>query len=325
MTAQTTGPRSLLIAGLPRCGTTLLATFLASQRHVSFLTDYVTSFTVAASQLGIHDWRAPLDRTQRRIALAMVRDELLRFRHPVLVGIDGFETLRDLHEALLRELARPEDRVVGHKLLLSAEQIPPLVEQTTSTIVVLYRDPRDAALSYFHRTGGGVEVYLERWLDMVRLAKTFHHPRFIAIQYETMVSAPTTALGGLADRLGLELDAERTSLVFNRGAAGSMPWAGNASDGHAAGPFEAYAIGRWRNAPASPIVRYAACTCRRELRQLGYPEGPSMSLLETSRWHAHRTTHQLIRHADRSWERSRARLLSLAAPTLRARSDQEMS
>lgn len=318
MTAQTTGPRSLLIAGLPRCGTTLLATFLASQRHVSFLTDYVTSFTVAASQLGIDDWRAPLDRTQRRIALAMVRDELLRFRHPVLVGIDQFETLRDLHEALLRELARPEDRVVGHKLLLSAEQIPPLVEQTTSTIVVLYRDPRDAALSYFHRTGGGVEVYLERWLDMVRLARAYHHERFLPIRYEAMVSTPAAALRRLSDALRLELDSERASLVFDRGAAGSIPWRGNSTFEDASRPFEAHAVGRWRGAAGSPIVRYAAWTCRRELQQLGYPEGPPMSIVETSRWRAHRAAHRLAKHADRSWERSRARILALAAPKLRA-------
>ncbi len=318
MTAQTTGPRSLLIAGLPRCGTTLLATFLASQRHVSFLTDYVTSFTVAASQLGIDDWRAPLDRTQRRIALAMVRDELLRFRHPVLVGIDQFETLRDLHEALLRELARPEDRVVGHKLVLSAEQILPLVEQTDSTVVVLYRDPRDAALSFFHRTGGGVESYLERWLGVVRLARTFHHPRFIAIRYETMVSTPTHALGGLANSLGLELDLERADLVFDRGAAGAMPWGGNSTEQEAARPFDAHAVGRWRSALGSPIVRYAAWTCRRELEALGYPDGPTMSLAEAWRWRAHRTAHALVRRADKRWEKSRARILALAGPDVRA-------
>ena len=49
----------LIIAGVPRCGTTVLAAFLRTQRGVTFIPDYLQSVHQAALNLGVH-WSQPL-------------------------------------------------------------------------------------------------------------------------------------------------------------------------------------------------------------------------------------------------------------------------
>lgn len=309
--------RSLIIAGLPRSGTTLLSTFLASQARCTFVTDYLGAFSEALDHLHV-DWSTALTTTQRRVALAIVRDQLLRFRHPVLVGVDAFSTVAELHALVLEELARPNDLAVGHKLLLSHDRISAILAQTRLTVVVLYRDPRDAAVSYFHRVGTGVEGYLEEWRHTVTLLERTRHPRLFGLRYEDLVRAPERTLRPLFDALRLTLDPSRAALTFNRGPAGQTKWQGNASFEAPQRPFDPSAVERWRTMPDSPIVRYAAWTCRRELARVGYEPGPSMSKREAARWTAHRTAWDLVRRADRRWERGRAQILDLFAPPLRA-------
>ncbi|MEY2936227.1 MAG: hypothetical protein RL033_6976, partial [Pseudomonadota bacterium] len=101
---------------MPRSGTTLVATLLAGQRGVQFLTEYFPAFLEAQRRLR-KSWNAALDLSERRIALALIRDQFLRVRHPVLVKQDAFSTLDELHRAVLAELASAQDRWLGHKLL----------------------------------------------------------------------------------------------------------------------------------------------------------------------------------------------------------------
>lgn len=311
--------RALVVAGLPRCGTTLLSTFLAGQRHVTFLTDYLSSFTDALSTPGV-SWDTPLTLTQRRVALAKVRDQLLRFRHPVLVSPSGFTTVAELHRGVLAELARAGDRVVGHKLVLDAPDIPAFLAGTACTTVVLYRDPRDAALSWFHRVGGDVEGYLERWLRMIRLVREVASPRFVALGYEDLVRSPAQALAGLFAQLGLPLDVERAELVF-RGPRGSLPFQGNAGVGKRRVPFDARALGQWRSRMDSPVVRYAATVASAELERLGYEAGPTIGHREALRWRLHRRAHRFMDSADRVWRRTRAQVLTHVAAPLRPNPD----
>ena len=308
--------RVVVIAGLPRSGTTLLATFLASQPHTTFVTDYVASFTDALTRLGV-GWTSSLDPTQRRVALSIVRDNLLRFRHPVLVRADAFATMRALHEAVMDELAKPDDVAVGHKLVLDAPEVAAMVHDTAAIVIVLYRDPRDAAVSYFHTTGVGVEHYLERWRRVVTMLRVTKHPRLFAIRYESLVTRPDVALAPLFRALGLPLDVAHAELKFRRGPGGDVPWRGNATFGDPRPAFDAGAVERWRTMTSSPIVRYAAWTCRRELADLGYPPGPDIPRLEAARWARQRATHVALGASERWWERQRTRLVSVLAPPLR--------
>lgn len=307
--------RTVIVAGLPRCGTTLLSTFLAAQPFCTFLTDYLGSFTDALAFLQV-GWRTPLDLTQRRVALAKVRDQLLRFRHPVLVRPESFFTVAELHHAVLAELAKPGDRVVGHKLLLSQREVAALLEHTDHHVVVLYRDPRDAALSWYHRTGGGVEGYLERWRRMVRYLEHTSSPRLFPLRYEAMVERPTETLRPLFDALGVPLSLERRELVF-RGPSGAVRFTGNAGSGTDRAPFDARAIEGWRAHLDSPVVRYAAAVTARERDRLGYPPGPPLARSERARWHAHRAAHEVAAQVDAWWKRRRADVLARIAPPLR--------
>ncbi len=300
--------RPLIIAGLPRSGTTLLSTFLASQARCTFITDYLPSFSEAREHLRVR-WNTPLTQTQRRIALAIVRDQLLRFRHPVLVGVDSFRTLTELHLAVLDELAQPDDLVVGHKLLLSAEDIRATLAETDLNIVVMYRNPRDAALSYYLRTGGGVEAYLRDWREAIALMHRSHDSRLFPIRYENLIGSPESTLSPLFGALALPLDVRRTALSFDRGPAGRVPWKGNASFAPPERTFNPSVAGRWRENQDSPIVRYATWACRHELSLMGYPRGPLIPRAERLRWEIHRLAHRTAARVDVAWRDARAAAL----------------
>jgi hypothetical protein len=261
----------LLIVGLPRSGTTLLATLLGAQPRIHFMTDYFPAFAEALHRLG-KGWNDELSQSQRRIALALVRDQFLRVRHPVLVKQSAFATIDDLHRLVLAELRSADDAWVGHKLLMSPELLRATLEQTSVRCLLLLRDPRDAALSYFHRTGGGVERYLRTWCDAVRACRELEtHPRLLALRFEDLIGAPERTLERVGEWLGIGLDARVPELEFRRSRAhGGTRWEENSAFDDVSGRFARQPIGRWRAHASSPIVRYAAWAARGELTPLGY-------------------------------------------------------
>jgi hypothetical protein len=263
--------RRVIIAGLPRSGTTLVATLLAAQPGITFLTDYFSSFADVLERLGKR-WDGALSVSERRIALAVVRDQFLRVRHPVLVRANDFSTLDELHRLVLRELAAASDVWVGHKLLLGARQLRALLEQTDVYALVMLRDPRDAALSYFHRTGGGVERYLRTWCDTVRLWGALReHPRLLVLRFEDLVAEPERTVGRLGAWLGHAIDPRPAQLQFQRSRAhGSVGWQENSAFGDVKERFDAQSLGRWREREQMPLVRYASWVARSHLEELGY-------------------------------------------------------
>jgi hypothetical protein len=278
-------PQRLIIVGLPRCGTTLVATLLGAQPGVHFLTDYFPAFTDLLQRLG-KSWNAPLSVGERRIALALVRDQFLRVRHPVLVGLDNFGSIDELHRLVLAELAAKGDRWVGHKLLLEADGLRAALSQTELSCLLLVRDPRDAALSYFHRTGTGVERYVRVWREMVQASRELEgHPRFARLRYEDLILSPLVTLRRLGAWLGLEIDPEVPELVFRRSQAhGATEWRENSAFQDVSRRFDSRPLERWRRQPASPIVRYAGWATRHELGELGYASAAAPSARDRLRF-----------------------------------------
>lgn len=269
--AEAIGFRRLILAGMPRSGTTLVATLLAGQRGVHFLTDYFPAFLEAQRRLG-KTWDAALQLPERRIALALIRDQFLRVRHPVLVKPDAFTTLDELHRAVLAELASAGERWVGHKLLLPPSDLKASLEQTDMYCLLLLRDPRDAALSFFHRTGGGVELYARTWRDTALMCRQLAgHPRLLALRFEDLLEDPPATLQHLGKWLSVDIDAGLGQLHFQRSRAhGSTEWRENSVFQDVKGRFDRKPIGRWREQPDSPIVRYTAWVTRGELPPWGY-------------------------------------------------------
>jgi len=263
--------KRLIIVGLPRSGTTLVATLLGAQPGIHFLTDYFPAFTEALQRLE-KPWNGPLSPSERRIALALVRDQFLRVRHPVLVKLDGFATIDELHRRVMEELGSQTDGWVGHKLLLGPEFLRAILEQTDVHCLVLFRDPRDAALSYFHRTGAGLEGYVRNWSATVRVWHELRAcPRLLGLRFEDLVVEPERTLQRLGDWLGQTLDPRVSALRFRRSEAhGATPWAENSAFQDVRARFDRQPVGRWMAQPESPIVRYAAWATRAAQPLLGY-------------------------------------------------------
>lgn len=278
----------LILAGLPRSGTTLVATLLAAQPQIHFLTDYFPAFLEAQRRLG-KPWNAPLEPSERRIALALVRDQFLRVRHPVLVKLDAFASIDELHRRVLQELAAPGELWLGHKLLLSPAELRATLEQTDLRCLLLIRDPRDATLSFFHRTGGGVELYARNWRDTARLCRELvGHPRLLALRFEDLIAEPESTLGRLGAWLGVAIDAQVGQLHFQRSRAhGATEWRENSAFQDVSGRFAREPVGRWKNqgdALAREITRYAAWVTRAELAAFGYEPAGSRSAREQARF-----------------------------------------
>ncbi|HET9955199.1 MAG TPA: sulfotransferase [Polyangiaceae bacterium] len=275
----------LLIAGLPRSGTTLLATLLAAQRGIHFLTDYFPAFLEAQRRLH-KTWRSSLNASERRIALALVRDQFLRVRHPVLVKLNAFSSIDELHRLVLAELVSGEDHWVGHKLLLSPPQLRATLEETDLHCLVLLRDPRDAALSFYHRTGGGIEAYANNWRDTARACRELQgHSRLLTLRFEDLVAEPEATFRRLGSWLQLELDPQMAQLRFQRSRAhGTTEWHENSAFQDVTARFDRKPIGRWTLQPESLIVRYAGWVTRRELASWNYAPADRYSAGEQLRF-----------------------------------------
>ncbi|MCC6876744.1 MAG: sulfotransferase [Sandaracinaceae bacterium] len=300
--------KRLVIAGMPRCGTTLLATLLDSQPGCFFLTDYLPAFHEAKRRLRV-GWQTALSLPQRRVALAIARDQLLRMRHPLLLGPDRFRTLDELHRLVLEDMCGASSIVAGHKVVLDAPDVRELLRETDVHVVICYRDPRDAALSYWHRVGGGVESYLETYKRMIALVLERPSPRLFAIRYETLAEDREHALASLAATLGLTLWAP-TELSFHPGPKGRVEWSGNSAfeDGNSQE--------RWRGHEQSRIVRYAAHVCAAEIGTLGYAPGPALSARERARWARQRWVTRADRRASDLFTRGLEAIRRRFAPEL---------
>lgn len=263
--------KRLLMVGLPRSGTTLLATLLAAQPHVRFSTDYFPAFLEVLTRIGKR-WGDALTPDERRLALAVVRDQLLRARHVVLVRADDFATLDELHRAVMDELAAPTDRIVGHKLLMRADELQATLEQTDIHCLLAYRDPRDAALSFQQRTGGGVEHYLHNWRQMLtRFVAGPRHPRLLPLKFEALLLEPERTLERVGSWLGVPISAHVPELRFVQSRAGAaVTWRENSAFDDVAQRFDPRPIGRFKSRLDSPVVRYASFVTRRELARFGY-------------------------------------------------------
>jgi hypothetical protein len=305
----------LILAGLPRSGTTLVATLLAAQPQIHFLTDYFPAFVEAQRRLG-KAWNAPLDASERRIALALVRDQFLRVRHPVLVKLDAFASIDELHHRVLQELAAAGELWLGHKLLLSPAELRATLEQTDLRCLLLLRDPRDATLSFFYRTGGGVELYARTWRDTARLCRQLvGHPRLLALRFEDLIAEPDATLMRLGDWLGVGIDAQVGQLHFQRSRAhGATEWRENSAFQDVSGRFAREPVGRWKNqgdSLARDITRYAAWLTRHELTAFGYEPAGTISAREQARFaclqaleRTERWAHDSVHGASR-WLRGR--------------------
>ena len=68
--------RRVVTVGMPRSGTTLLASFLNAQAGITFRADYLGAFQEIQSRLGL-GWQHAMNASQRRVALALMREQII--------------------------------------------------------------------------------------------------------------------------------------------------------------------------------------------------------------------------------------------------------
>jgi len=305
----------VVIGGLPRCGTTLLASLIHQQPGARFVTDYVRWFLVAMERLGV-GWRTRLSLSERRVTLALARDEWLRHRHVVAVGLDDFGTVDELHRLIARELRTHGERAIGHKTVLTPGALDALLEGTDIRVVVLVRDPRDAVLSFWHRTGTDAERYIAQWNAMARYALTAASPRFRLVRYEDLVASPRDVLASMSEWWRGEANLP-DRLSFARGdRRREVAWTDNSAFGALKARFDSAPVGRWRERRSSPLVRYAAVNCAEVAERLGYAiEQPRLG--DRLRFSLHELAWSADHRLAGAVENLRHRVLETVAPRLR--------
>lgn len=305
-------PNRLMIAGLPRCGTTLLASLLNQQRGCRFVTDYVSWFRDACERLEV-EWDEPLTLAQRRVCLALARDSWIRLRHPVLVTTEQFSTVDELHQAIAEELLQKGTRAVGHKTLLTPEQIESTRLHTDIHLVIMVRDPRAAALSYWHRVGGGIEGYVSDWKKTVRYARDARLGVTL-VRFEDLVERTETTLGKITQLWG-EQPTLPTKLSFDGGPS-SVDWKENSAFGDVVERFDRTPLERWKASAESPIVRYADAVCVTEMNRLGYQRLSGHGVGARVRLRLHERFWALDQLAEASIRRLRHSMRARLAPPL---------
>lgn len=322
------GVSRLVIAGMPRSGTTLLATLISAQRDCLFLTDYLQSFPRAARRLGVR-FGQPLGRSERLVVLAWVRDELLRLGHPLLAEPDAFGSLAELHRRVMDELGDDSHSLVGHKMVVEPEQLEQLLTETDLFVIVMMRDPRDAALSYWHRVGRGVEPYIDSWRQTFSLLREHQNaPRLLQLRFEDLITRPEATLDQVSRLVGVKMRLPTDTLHFRTSpSSGGTRWEENSAFRDVDRRFDSKAIGRWRDHLGSPVVRFAAWSCEREIPLIGYPPTPDgvLDLRDRLRFTGHavvRRGHERLRDTTATLAR---RVRNRLAPPIRHRGDQENS
>lgn len=310
---MTDRPLRVVIAGVPRCGTTLLASLLQQQPGVHFETHYTQWFADALRNLG-RGPDGPLVRSERAAILASAKHGWSRLGHGLRVGVDDFECVDGLHAAIAAELAA--EPVFGHKLVVGASSIRSLLRGSDVHMILVVRDPRAAALSAWSLWRENLEGYLHRWKQLVGLGAASTHPRLRLVRYEDLVRAPGPTLEQITRWWGAT-PVVPDELTLSQEKAGQVqPWVHNSAFGDVEDVLSDAPLERWRESRSSPVVRYAWAVAGDLASRLGYVPIP-MSTAEKARWRAHETAWLFERRVWYATSRLRDKVRSRLVPPVR--------
>lgn len=238
-------PRPLIIAGMPRSGTSLLRRLCNGHPQMRVTAEFGNyqfagrPFAEYAQGVARRLWlikgrwpidddgrvpaRSRLDRTRKYLQNVLTNGtvataHLLRLAKrgpgPVTLGAIVAATEK-----------RPETRIVGDKLPQYILRMPRLAKMPNLLRVVIYRDCRDVTSSYLRKVrgdwegtrwaqkSGTAEALAHKWVHMIGIMEQFAGSVFI-VRYEDLVQTPELELRRLAEWLSVDPDGFTMSSVF---------------------------------------------------------------------------------------------------------------
>ena len=295
----------MLVVGLARSGTSLVANLLNAQDGVTVYPDGVSAPLQAAQMTG--GFASPLDDRQRNAALAALKHEHSYLGLTTSLTPADFTTAGELYTKALDELAAdPDDGVVGHKVtgLWAIDPVLQwLVRDTDIRCVCVIRDPRGMALSQAHFVRNRLSPPEEWNAAAAALRRLADHPNVVALRFEDVLASPAETLAPVADLLGLDdLDTELPTLRHK-----DHDWIENSSFHDVRRPFDPAPAERWRDHCEFHLVRMMGWDCRAELARWNYPPFPTrLALAERLRFARRRTLMSLRRTLSSTANRLRS-------------------
>jgi hypothetical protein len=250
-------PPRLLIVGMPRSGTTLVAENIAGAGLASIgpETDFYARYywrIRSALHAGTRE-RVDLSREFRR--------DLDEFGYRAGEGLNCWSSPSDF---LFRHLEQslPKDVVVGEKTPKHAEWVlRALAEDERVRVVFLVRDPRDVlrSLDRVPWTTSSSARRVARWVHYARLADRVHHryrQRALVVRFEDWVNATERWLRQVGLLLGTERMADGGVLLEASGRtfrSSSEPWKSKALQ-----PTDSRRAFAWRAEPGPDTMAIGA-------------------------------------------------------------------
>ncbi len=298
---ESTGVKRLLVTGVNRSGTTMLANFLNAQPEVVVIRDFFKSLFWTSRQLHIERIDQELGKRARNVLLAELKAEASG------MGQSGFDRLKpdfsSLQELYYRGLdvlsaQNPSAAVIGTKVTRCGMWMAELLAKTDLRIIHMTRDMRDVLLSAKNRFADySLHHYLALYARDAAAARALEHPRLIKIRFEDLILEKDRIVPLISRFLGSTITTDLSSFS-DRG----LSWNDNSAFHDVSQMFDPKSVYRWKEQPGAPEVLVTEVVYGKELREQGYEVGHRHALLdrlEANTRHAvamtRRRTRELIR------------------------------
>ncbi len=263
--------RAVLVTGMMRSGTTLVANFLNSQPGCVVYADLLRSLFAEAEGLGVLDLSRVLTERERNVLCSSLAAEGWRMGLESLGEIPRgeVESWFDLYRLALKSLDKSGNaQVLGTKITREYRYSSQLLDHG-ARLIFCVRDPRDVLLSSKNRFSNyDLFAYADSWKKSVRLAEGLTmHKNCELVLFEQLLNDGTrpAVIDRLSRLLGVALDSDSESLMLRSGIAVMS----NTSFGDVSKPFDPQAGFRWKRHLDEIEVVFASHFLGSEIEKLG--------------------------------------------------------
>lgn len=274
-------PEAIFVVGMPRSGTTLLASLLSSHTEVAISpeTDYFSLVWKPLSRTGgLRDWhtvdlylRRFFDQRTVRLMDLPVDDMMGQFHTLLRDGALSHSLM--LSSVLMLHAARSGKVIWGEKTPDHFMYVPAIKSLfPNARIVSIVRDPRDIHLSLEHVpwSRGNTLNHAVQWRGYRSMAQHFtvlYGDSFIEVRYEDLIVDPEGTVRQVCERLGLRFEPDmleryQEARLFD---PKDEPWKARAS--RAIDPTNHE---KWRGNMSSEDLAIFTRICGDYLRRWGY-------------------------------------------------------